>query len=169
MKRLPSSSAALLGLLLCGCSSSTNPTDGDAGPKCTATASGGTTSTFACGVGIAQDPHSTVVNINDSANSTLSILLQFSGGPARTSYSGATVIGALADLKSSDGSREWEQKSDGGSDSEGSFTFTLSDTGPATDLGAGSKIYRNAHGTYVGTFTAKSGAAGGTVTLNITF
>ena len=169
MKRLLNSSAALLGLLFFACSSSTNPTDGDAGPKCTATASGGTTGTFACGVGIAQDLYSTVVNISDSANSSFSILLQFSGGPALTSYSGATVLNALGDFKSRDGSSEWEQKSDGGSNSEGSFTFTLSDTGPATDLGAGSKGYRNAHGTYVGTFTAKSGAAAGTVTLNITF
>lgn len=168
--------------LLASCSSSSGSSSGpdggsssgggqEAGATCSATAGGGASGSFPCDIGAGEDASSnTTVNLSSPAGDAqlVSILIEFKGDPADRAYSGTDVIDALADFKSADGSTEWQQMSNGGTDSQGSFTLSFSNVGTKVDLGANSKGWQGMHGTYVGTFAAKSGGSG-TATLNVTF
>jgi hypothetical protein len=173
---------SLIALLCCGCSSSSNGgttgtgtgTDGGStgNTTCTATSSGGWSGTIPCTVGgvhSAQGDTSHVDISSPDGSDGISIVIDYQGASTAGTYNAAKVLGSLGDFKSTDKSSEWEEQAANGADTEGTFTLVLSSIGDSTPVGGSGDLgYSAMHGTFTGTFVAKSGGTG-TSTLNITF
>ncbi len=150
-----------------GPSSGPSPDGGSTAPPgnntCAAAAAGGTTETLPCDIGAALVDGNTTIDITSPDGSDgMSILLELAGAPTAKAYDAATVLSALADFKSADKTKEWQQQAANGADIQGTFSLVITDVGATTDLGAGGTGYQGLHGTFTASFVQVVVASGGT-------